>query len=159
MRLSVCLGIVVLVAVATAGCAQSNGSELVSPAAPGSVSESLAAGPGAGYDASGAWVIVFKFPRTAESADEEVVFNQHADGNITFLLDSEESLVTLTRLGPGNGRVIAYRVSSVEEVAQCTETASGTVTIDTQTNTGRGQVVFVEEDCTRGTVNLALTKQ
>jgi hypothetical protein len=149
---------VALVAMATAGCAQSNSGEPASPAAPGSVSESLAVGPGAGYNASGTWLAVFEIPKFGDSFQEILEFNQDADGNITFL-DSEGFLVTLTRLGPGNGRFIAYRTSSSGDVAQCTETASGTATIDTRTNTGRGQLVAVEEDCSKFTVNVTVTKQ
>jgi len=159
MRLSVGFGVVALVAVSTIGCAQSNSNELGSPAAPTSLSDSLAAGPGAGYNASGEWTITVEFPGTGETDDFDAVLNQDAGGNITFVGD-DGSQGTLTRLGSGNGRIIAYRVSSVgESGGQCQEQSSGTVRIDTQANTGRGHIVFVEEDCFRGTANVVLTKK
>jgi hypothetical protein len=104
--------------------------------------DSLAAGPGADYDASGSWHIAVRTPRTGETDEFDTVFNQDADGNITF--HGDDGLpITLTRLGPGNGRVIAYRISASFEGSPCDVEVSGTGTIDTQTNTGRAAVTVV----------------
>jgi hypothetical protein len=137
MRASVRLVCLCLLLGAATGCADARSD---SPTAPASPLDLLAAGPGANYDASGSWHFVVREPRAGERGEFDAVLHQDANGNITFIEPDGGLLITLTRLGSGNGRVISYKLSASREESPCTFEVSGTATLDTKTDTGRAAV-------------------
>jgi hypothetical protein len=83
---------------------------------------------------------------TGETFESDLVFHQEANGDITFL-DDDDVLITLVRSGPGNGRVIPYKVTLSGQEDQCIIDGSVNVTIDTQTNTGRANIRLRSTNC------------
>ena len=150
MRASVRFGFLFLVLAATVSCAQDARS--TSPTAPAPLAGSLTVGPGANYDASGSWHFALTPPRAGETVEFDAVFHPDANGNITFIEPEGGLLITLTRLGSGDGRVIPYELSSFKQQSTCSLELSGTVTLDTQTNTGRATIKLAEvgDNCRHG---------
>jgi len=151
----------ILVIAGTLGCA-GNGGDGASPAAPSTVrgaSASLSqpgdvtplAGPGAGYNASGWWhAEIYARAQGTLIDEDDYLLSQDAAGNITFADDVAQ--FTLTRRGPGQGRVIPYELSAYGPIqlpnSPCEMRLSGVATLDTATDTITVQhVTGIDDDC------------
>jgi hypothetical protein len=152
-------GVLLLMIVATVGCAQFGGENAALPTAPSSLSEGPSArmaGPGVSYDATGSWHAVVIDQRSPDTIAEE--FNadltQDADGTITFLRFGAPQVLTRK----GTGLIITYDVSIFVASSPCNFDLSGTARLDTRTNTITARVVGTENDCTKITQLATFTK-
>ena len=123
------------IAVFAVSCAQPGGG----PASPSSLSggaATTAAGPSAGYDASGTWSFVFTDVHGGFDGDfDSEVHQDPVTGDLTFL-DNDDFLVTLERLSNGEGAIITYRQADIETGSRgCDFRVMGTARLDTTTNT------------------------
>jgi hypothetical protein len=118
-------------------CAQ-GGVSPASPSAPTAPSASAAAGPSAGYDATGRWHFVQTSPNPnlVDTWDADVTQDSRT-GNL-IVHDEEGNPVTLERLSQGSGAIITYRLDlvSVEGTVSCDRLdIMGTARLDTSTDT------------------------
>ena len=144
-----------LIAVFAVSCAQS--STLTSPGAVPAGTAATAAGPSAGYDATGMWRVVSTFNGETETHDS--LITQLPNGDLQFMDEGE--LVTLVRLTKGDARIIAYRLDTVsDEGSECLLGEKATILLDTETNTLTANIRLKELGCDnqRGAVILTATK-
>jgi len=118
------------VSCAQGGASPTSPSALTAPAA--------AAGPSAGYDATGRWRFVQTSanPNLNDTWDADVL-QDPTTGNLT-VHDDDGNPVTLERLSQGTGVIITYRIAfiSVEGSGPCDLLRiQGTARLDTTTNT------------------------
>lgn len=147
MRLSSrCLLVVApLLAVLAVSCAQSGNGSLTSPSSASAGAAATAAGPSAGYNATGKWHFVTRLNDEEDTFDTMVT--QLPNGDLTFL-DEDGAPVTLVRLSQGDGRIFTYRLHSVDdEGGECLVRAQGTVLLDTKTSTLSANVRLKELGC------------
>jgi hypothetical protein len=80
------------------------------------------------------------------------------DGTITFCGECEGELFTLTPLSAPQGATIPYELSYFGEGSPCDASVSGTMLLNTITNTIRGQGKGTTDDCSSVFVSLTLTR-
>ena len=134
-----------LVAALAVSCAQSGTGSLTSPSAASAGAAATAAGPSAGYNATGMWRFVSSLNGEVDTRDAFVT--QLANGDLQFL-DEDDVLVTLVRLSEGDGPIITYRLANVgDEGGECLVRAKGTILLYTRTNTLTANVRLKELGC------------
>ena len=127
-----------LIAVVAVSCAQPGPGDGVSPASPSALSgpSATAAGPSAGYDASGTWCVV-NTDAHGNPVDPpfEQLFSQDPDtGDLLFT--DEGQPVRAERLSNGQGKIITYQLSFIgNEGGECDLRIKGTILLDTTTDT------------------------
>jgi hypothetical protein len=160
-------GVFLLSIVGTAGCAQPGTGIPASPMAPslasGSVSSAATSlAPGASYDGSGLWHLIYVGRNLTDhqvlTLELDATFTQDANGNLHASEDI--TVVTLTRRG--SGRTITYDMSVFESHPSCNTELSGTAEIDTSTNTLKAQLNGINNDgqgCFRAHASISATKR
>ena len=127
-----------LIAVVAVSCAQPGPGDGVSPASPSALSgpSATAAGPSAGYDASGTWCVV-NTDAHGNPVDPpfEQLFSQDPDtGDLLFTDEGEPRRAE--RLSNGQGKIITYQLSFIgNEGGECDLRIKGTILLDTTTDT------------------------
>ena len=127
-----------LIAVVAVSCAQPGPGDGVSPASPSALSgpSATAAGPSAGYDASGTWCVV-NTDAHGNPVDPpfEQLFSQDPDtGDLLFTDEGQPRRAE--RLSKGQGKIITYQISFIgNEGDECDLRIKGTILLDTTTNT------------------------
>ena len=127
-----------LIAVVAVSCAQPGPGDGVSPASPSALSgpSATAAGPSAGYDASGTWCVV-NTDAHGNPVDPpfEQLFSQDPDtGDLLFTDEGEPRRAE--RLSNGQGKILTYQLSfNGNEGGECDLRIKGTILLDTTTDT------------------------
>ena len=150
------------VIVGSMGCGQSGTSDAASPTAPSSSDASASSSqssvvtpmgaPGGSYVATGEWHLTAKEgPNGPVIAEFDAVLSQDGQGTITFTGPDGEAF-TLTRRGPGAGRMIAYELSVFAPIvlpnSPCETHLSGPAQLDTQANIITvHHFAGIEDDC------------
>lgn len=143
-----------LISVFAVSCAQPGAGVTAPSPSSGSIGPSItAAGPSAGYDASGTWCVSnTDAGGNVDGAPFETTFSQDPATGDLSLTDEDGNPVTLQRLSNGQGEVVTYRIDFIgnEGGSDCDIRIKGTVLLDTTTNTFTGNVRLKELGCSNG---------